>query len=104
MEPASATNGLTGISSVCSYADSAPGAPPFWYDFAGNRLAGKFKTTMPSEYFVSSVRLDPGLGLQLRAGFGGAASGSGFVYEAAYFHQQPCDAGGMEFGFYRNLI
>jgi hypothetical protein len=53
---------------------------------------------------VSPVQPGPGWGLQVRASFGGVATGSGFLYEAVYFHQQPCDAGGMEFGFYRNVI
>jgi hypothetical protein len=104
LEPASAVNDAAAVSGVCSYADSAPDAPPFWYDFAGNRLAGKFKTTMPSEYFVSSIRPDAGYGLQIRTSFRGALSGAGVMYEAAYFHQQRCDAGGLEFGFYRNVI
>jgi len=90
------------LSGVCSFPSAAPDAPPFWFDFSGNRLAGKFKSTIPSEYFLAPARAHPGLRIQ--AGFGGAAAGSGVLYETAYFHQQPCDAGGMEFGFYRNVI
>ncbi len=60
--------------------------------------------------FQASTLLSPvrsgatGFGLRLRGRFGGKASGSGILYETAYFHQQPCDAGGMEFGFYRNVV
>ena len=104
-EPDSPSTASGLLSGVCSFPSAAPDAPPFWFDFSGNPLAGKFKTPIPSEYFVSPVRSGKsGFGVQLRGGFGGKASGSGVLYETAYFHQQPCDAGGLEFGFYRNLI
>jgi hypothetical protein len=104
LEPASAANDPGLLSGVCAFAEGGPDAPPFWYDFSGNRLAGKFKSTMPSEYFVSPVPSHVAAGFKMRASFGGAASGTGVLYETAYYHQQRCDAGGMEFGFYRNVV
>jgi hypothetical protein len=104
LEPASAATDPGLLSGVCPFPSSSPDAPPFWFDFTGNRLAGKFKSTMPSEYFVSPVRSQAGTGFKMRASFGGAASGTGVLYETAYYHQQRCDAGGMEFGFYRNVV
>jgi hypothetical protein len=98
--PNSPANDPSVLSGICSFSAERP---PYWYDFAGNRLAGKFKSVMPSEYFVSRVPSDAGFGLQLRAAFGGAASGPGVLYETAYFHQQACDNGGLEFGFFRNV-
>lgn len=91
-------------SGVCTYPDAPPDAPPFWYDFAGNRLSGKPKDTIPSEYSVTPPYDGIGFGLRLRASFGGVLKGDGVIYETAYYHQQRCDAGGMEFGFYRNVI
>jgi hypothetical protein len=98
-EPAS---GPALVSGVCFFPSGPPGAPPYWFDFTGNPLAGKPKSNIPSEYFVSSA--PAARGLRLRARFGGAVSGSGEFYETAYFHEQKCDAGGMEFGFFRNVI
>ncbi len=103
LEPGSPGNDPGLMSGVCSFPSGPPDAPPFWFDFSGNRLAGKFKSTMPSEYFVSPVQSQARPGLEMHASFGGAASGAGVLYETAYFHQQLCDAGGMEFGFYRNV-
>ena len=96
--PAAASNDPELLSGVCS---TPNGAPPYWFDFAGNPLGGKPKTTLPSEYLVAPA---PYGGFQIRASFGGVATGSGVLYETAYFHQQRCYAGGMEFGFYRNPI
>jgi hypothetical protein len=101
-QPTSPGNDPGMVSGACSFPSGAPDAPPFWFDFSGNRLAGKPKNTLPSEYFVSPVR--SGSGLRLVARFGGEAGGSGVLYETAYFHQQYCDAGGLEFGFYRNAV
>ncbi len=101
-EPSAPRNDPGLLSGVCSIPAGAPEVPPFWYDFSGSRLSGKPKSTIPSEYFVSPVR--PNTGLQMRATFGGKVSGAGVLYETAYFHQQRCDAGGMEFGFYRDLL
>lgn len=103
-EPASPSNDPSLMSGVCSYPAAAPDAPPFWYDFSGNRLSGEAKSTIPSEYFLSPAYSDIGFGLQLQGSFGGLASGAGLLSETAYIHQQPCDAGGMEFGFYRDVI
>jgi hypothetical protein len=101
-EPDSPANDPSLLSGVCSFPAAASDVPPYWFDFSGNPLAGKFKSVIPSEYFVSPV--PSGSGLRMRASFGGQANGSGVIYETAYFHEQACDAGGMEFGFYRNVI
>ena len=100
--PASASTDAAVLSGVCFFPAAAPDAPPFWFDFSGKRLAGEAKHTMPSEYFVSPV--GSARGLRIQGSFGGAATGSGVLYETAYFHEQVCDAGGLEFGFYRNVI
>src|SRR5579862_1363590 len=90
------------VSGVCSFPSGPPDAPPYWFDFNGNPLAGQPKTVLPSEYFLSGA--PPARGLRIRARFGGVATGKGEFFETVYFHEQQCDAGGMEFGFFRNVI
>jgi len=108
LEPASAdTNNR--LSGVCNYPDASSGAPPFWF-VNGVDKTGQPKDTVPSEYFETpfsvpgSAYTDIGFGLQFKGSFGGQASGSGIIYETAYIHQQPCYAGQMEYGFYREMV
>jgi len=100
------------LSGVCNYPDASTGAPPYWFVDGVDKSnpAGQAKETVPSEYYVTpftvpgSAYTDIGFGLQFKGSFGGQASGTGTLYELAFFHQQPCYAGQMEYGFYRELV
>jgi hypothetical protein len=108
LEPASAdTNNL--LSGVCKFPDANTGAPPFWF-VKGVDKSGQAKDTNPSEFYETpfsvpgSAYTDIGFGLQFRGSFGGQASVDGYLFETAYVHQQPCYAGQLEYGFYRDMV
>jgi len=102
--PTSGTADVT--SAVCTFPDTSPDAPPFWFDPVSpyTDWSGMAKTITDGnvyfDYPGSPGMSNSSFGLEFQAQFAGSwSSGSGDIIETTFWHQQRCFSGGLEYGF-----
>jgi hypothetical protein len=86
----------------CTYPDHFP-----WFvDLNGTDVTDTHPYRNPANGNVSSYSEQAIRGFQFIGSFEGAATGSSsdWVLQVAFFHQQQCYAGGMEYGFVRDAL